>query len=160
MPCSQVDLNNLLERSETLLTFYILLVIWLWRWRQYFPSKRQWTSTVLYVVTSKKIEVFIVTAVRNSDPKLYTFARNILYHECSQEKLIFNVFRTSTLGSEVNKQITATIYTRIVSFLLCFDYDLCVLMCRDSVSFTTVIIWFPGSALCLLCLYKLTPPFV
>lgn len=85
-------------------------------------------------------EVFTVTAARISDPTLCILSRNTLYHEGSQEKLIFHVFRTSALRSGLNKQITGTVYISTVSFLLYFDYDLCVLMFRDTVSFTIVII--------------------
>jgi hypothetical protein len=45
-----------------------LLTPQLWRWRQYFPPKRRWTSTGLNALTPQKTVLFIVTAVRTSNP--------------------------------------------------------------------------------------------
>jgi hypothetical protein len=36
-------------------------------WRKYVPLKHRWTSTILHVVISQKIVLFIVTAARTSN---------------------------------------------------------------------------------------------
>jgi hypothetical protein len=40
-----------------------------WRWRRHIPPKRRLTSNGLHSVISQKTELFIITAVRTSNPK-------------------------------------------------------------------------------------------
>jgi hypothetical protein len=42
-----------------------------WRWRQYRPLKRRWTHTTLHGATHQKTAIFVLAAVRNSNPNWY-----------------------------------------------------------------------------------------
>jgi hypothetical protein len=48
--------------------FLAWLTLLSWRWRRYFPLKRGWTSPDLHSIITQKTILFIVTAVRTSNP--------------------------------------------------------------------------------------------
>jgi hypothetical protein len=69
-------------------TFLAWLIFRPRRWRRHFPPERALTFNGLCGVISQKIEMFITTAVRTSNPDSYTVIKtrddDILYNFCSQ----------------------------------------------------------------------------
>jgi hypothetical protein len=57
----------------------LALLAWLplrpWRWRHYIAPKRQWTSSWLHVISSKKTVLFIFVAVTTSRPTVHAVCK-------------------------------------------------------------------------------------
>jgi hypothetical protein len=90
------------------------LILRPWRWRRYVPPKRQLTFNGLHGIVSQKIEVFITTAVRTSNPTLEVcsehYARSTWaafvtrtmcqWYECSSSIHVRCSMSTSTVATE------------------------------------------------------------
>jgi hypothetical protein len=70
MPCSPLKVNwHFCSACHLFLHwFFARLTLRPWRWRRYVPPKRRLTFNGLHGVISRKIVLFITTAVRTSDP--------------------------------------------------------------------------------------------
>jgi hypothetical protein len=85
MPCSplkanlrfggtyRLHLHGLLPRSRW---YFGRLILRPWRWRWYVPPKRRLTFNGLHSVVSQKTVLFIITAVRTSNPAYLKFGHD------------------------------------------------------------------------------------
>jgi hypothetical protein len=104
-PCSPLKVNrhfggtcrlHLQQTSCYLLSRWFLarLILRPWRWRRHIPPKCRLTFNGLYGIISQKLELFITTAVRTSNPRQIHY----LWLECSFSTLKKVVLREMGWG--------------------------------------------------------------
>jgi hypothetical protein len=91
------------ETSMKQVVSITLLIIRPWRWRWHVPPKRPLTFNGLHGVISQKMELFITTAVRTSNPTCLTtliFLSSFVALDNRSSELLFTCITNSTGGGK------------------------------------------------------------
>jgi hypothetical protein len=112
--------SQLESRWQTELSVLARLVLWPWRWRLHAPPKRRLDLDELHSVISQKIEIFIGTSMRTSNPATcdsFTSSSKSVYCTTQSAKnatnrSLFLTFSLSTHVSALNSYLQLSYYAK------------------------------------------------